>query len=298
VAYYNTQRYHQALGNVTPDGVYFRRREQILKTRRRLKAETLARRKAVNLGEEAEPLPQFELHSVTNVLKTYSALRRHRQVSGDVMHTRRFPRIAVICAVLVGFSPPCFSFMPNGKQLLMLIRDFSHGAPCNSLYSLSDDEGTTWSKPLRLHAPLRGDRRSPIYAPDGRLVVAMRDWRPGSPTPGQFIAWVGTYDDIIHGRSGQYCVKLLHHQPDGRRGDCSYPSMHLLPDGTFVATTYVKYEPGMPLGNSVVSVRFKLKELDEKLSRGDKRETSRDSSAGEDLMKKWQVTLEVEDNPE
>jgi hypothetical protein len=42
---------------VTPDDVYFGSKERILKARRKLKAETLARRKAINLGEEAEPLP-------------------------------------------------------------------------------------------------------------------------------------------------------------------------------------------------------------------------------------------------
>jgi len=48
VKFYNTQRYHEALGNVTPDDMYYGRRETIQVRRNRVKTETLARRRVIN----------------------------------------------------------------------------------------------------------------------------------------------------------------------------------------------------------------------------------------------------------
>ena len=46
--YYNARRYHEALGNVTPDDAFFGRRDSIQTRRRKLKGKTLARRQAIN----------------------------------------------------------------------------------------------------------------------------------------------------------------------------------------------------------------------------------------------------------
>ncbi|HEY9561743.1 MAG TPA: sialidase family protein [Anseongella sp.] len=144
---------------------------------------------------------------------------------------------------------------PDGKQLLCLMRE---NVTRIALFMVSNDEGKTWSTPKQLPAGLHGDRHKAKYAPDGRLVIVFRDTEKGSPTRNHFVAWVGDYETIINQAEGQYRIKLLHSH---KGPDCGYPGLELLPDGTFAATTYVKYRPG-PEKNSVVSVRFKLSETD------------------------------------
>jgi hypothetical protein len=92
----------------------------------------------------------------------------------------------------------------------------------------------------------------------GCLVIVFRDMARASPAHGHFVAWVGRYKDILNGRGGEYKIKLLHSHAGS---DCGYPGFERLPDGTLVATTYVKYRPG-PEQNSVVSVRFNIAEAD------------------------------------
>ena len=144
---------------------------------------------------------------------------------------------------------------PDGKQIALLLRENSRRR--NSYVVFSNDEGVTWSKPEELPAALTGDRHQGLYAPDGRLVISFRDRTHQSPTPGDWVMWVGSYDDIVQRREGQYRVRLM----DNTKGaDCTYPAVELLPDGTFVITTYGHWiKDQAPF---IVSVRFKLEEID------------------------------------
>jgi hypothetical protein len=127
----------------------------------------------------------------------------------------------------------------------------------NSFLIFSSDEGKTWSAPRQLPGALTGDRHVLRYAPDGRLFATFRDTTLESATKGDWVGWVGTYDDIVGGREGQYRVRLM----DNLGGsDCAYPGLELLPDGTFVTTTYGHWEPAAP--PYIMSVRITMAELD------------------------------------
>lgn len=145
---------------------------------------------------------------------------------------------------------------PDGKQLLCMIRENFRAA--GSHFITSDDEGKTWSELKPLPTGLWGDRHMPRYARDGRLVVTFRDMGPDKRTHNHFVAWVGTYEDIVQHREGQRKLLLLHSY---KGSDCGYSGLELLPDDTFVATTYIQYREGSEK-NSVVSTRFNLAETD------------------------------------
>ena len=144
---------------------------------------------------------------------------------------------------------------PDGKQLAVLLRENSR--KFNSFVIFSGDEGETWSAPRELPGALTGDRHTARYAPDGRLFITFRDTTLESPTRGDWGGWVGTYDDIVKGREGQYRVRLMKNH---KSLDCAYPGLELLPDGTFVTTTYGHWTKGE--APYIVSVRFTMSELD------------------------------------
>lgn len=145
---------------------------------------------------------------------------------------------------------------PDGKQIAVLLRE--NRRVKNSHVIFSEDEGKTWTEPREVPPALTGDRHVAKVAPDGRLFISFRDMAPKAATWGDWVGWVGTYEDILKGREGQYRVRLK----DNHKGsDCAYPGVEILPDGTYVATTYGHWVPNEP--PYILSVRFTLRELDE-----------------------------------
>ena len=148
---------------------------------------------------------------------------------------------------------------PDGQQLAMLLRENSRRF--NSFVTFSDDEGATWNTPKEVPGALTGDRHQAIYGPDGRLFISFRDRTHVSPTWGDWVGWVGTYEDIVHGREGQYRVRLMDNQEGA---DTAYPGVEILSDGTVVTTTYGHWTKDE--SPYIMSVRFTFEELDKKVA--------------------------------
>lgn len=146
---------------------------------------------------------------------------------------------------------------PDGKEIAILLRENSR--KLNSFVIFSHDEGATWSAPHELPGALTGDRHTAAYGKDGRLFITFRDTTLESPTKGDWVAWVGRYDDIVKGTEGQYRVRLARNH---KAADCCYPGLERLPSGEFVTTTYGHWTAGEQPW--IMSIRLSLKELDRK----------------------------------
>jgi len=156
-------------------------------------------------------------------------------------------------------EPGCIR-SPDGKTLAVLLRE--NARKRNSHIVFSKDEGKTWTEPKEVPLSLTGDRHTGKYAPDGRLFIS---FRCRSPKPkdrdrkfeGDWVGWVGTWDDLVNGTDGQYFVRL---KDNTKSYDTAYPGVEILPDGTFVTTTYGHWTKAE--SPYILSVRFTLTELD------------------------------------
>jgi hypothetical protein len=147
---------------------------------------------------------------------------------------------------------------PDGERVAMVMRENSR--KMNSFVSFTDDEGETWSEPVELTASLTGDRHVMRYLPDGRIIAVFRDMARDSTTRGDFVGWVGSFEDIAQQRPGDFRVRLLNNT---NRWDSSYPGLHVLEDGTIVGITYGHWIEGEE--PFIKAVRFTISEVEKHL---------------------------------
>ncbi len=155
---------------------------------------------------------------------------------------------------------------PDGQELALLAR--AQRKMHNAMIAFSTDEGETWSCPKELPRTLMGERHKACYTKDqSRLVITFRDiirnvhddtkWLAGN-----FIAWVGCYEDLRKGKEGDYTVRLGEDFSLKRGGDCGYAGLVLTENETFVATTYGHWDRAKPEECYVRTSRFTLTDLD------------------------------------
>lgn len=177
---------------------------------------------------------------------------------------------------------------PDGKKIVGLARSQSHNNLSTLIYS--EDEGKTWSKPMELPGSLSGERHKAVYDPiSGRLVIFFReiqydlngnnrfdgdnDWMAGD-----WVAWVGTFDDLMDQEEGQYRILLAEDWANNRySGDTGYTGIAVLSDGTFIVDSYGHWDKEFSQswrGNDnsgynvktdlcyIIQAKFKLEDID------------------------------------
>lgn len=150
-----------------------------------------------------------------------------------------------------------------------------------STISFSNDEGNSWTRPRQVPGSLNGERHKAAYDPiSGKLVISFReiildynqngiieedDWMAGN-----WVAWVGTYNDLVNGHDGEYRIILGEDfTPSRKAGDTGYAGIVVLTDGTFFLNSYGYFDEaeveriGTNAKPYILGVTFKLTDFGE-----------------------------------
>lgn len=162
---------------------------------------------------------------------------------------------------------------PDGSRIVALSR--TNSRMHKSLMFYSDDEGVTWSNPEEVQGSLQGDRHIAVYDPiSERLVITFREVNldtnengiieAGDHDFGDWILWVGTYDDIMEQNPGEYRVTIAKNYKPGndKFADTGYAGAIVREDGTFVMNSYGRFDETARNVSYIKQAKFKLGELD------------------------------------
>ena len=128
------------------------------------------------------------------------------------------PRIAVKHNIY-SLEDAAIAYYNNRKKskLYMIVHEPDNAS---ALFSVSEDDGETWSYPTQLPSLFNGDRHQiAIYKDD--IYVVFRDISLSvnanyiSQTYGDIMLWKGTVKDIERKQKGDYIVRLIDNSPSG-----------------------------------------------------------------------------------
>lgn len=170
----------------------------------------------------------------------------------------------------------CLFRSPDKQQITAIARSQSHQHASVIFYSF--DEGESWTKPVFLPRELYGERHKAIFIPETeKLIITFREinnyendnqtnWKAGN-----WVAWVGEYNDLIHHQSGELLITLAKdYTPSIKGGDTGYSGLVVQSDGTIIANSYGHWDEEFSnnWSGSVVDdlcyikqVKFRLNEL-------------------------------------
>jgi hypothetical protein len=156
---------------------------------------------------------------------------------------------------------PTKILLEDGKTILTVYPK-GHGKGA-IVYKKSTDGGLTWSERIPVPASWETSLEVPtihrvVDAEGKKRLIVFSGLYPAR------MAWSeddgSAWSDLVKGNKGQYRIRFKDNKHDW---DCCYPGVELLPDGTFVVTTYGHWEKDQQ--PYILSVRFTLNELDERL---------------------------------
>lgn len=166
---------------------------------------------------------------------------------------------------------------PDEKSIVALARTQSHQH--RSVLFFSSDEGKTWSEPKETLPELHGERHKAVYDPvTGRLIITFREirmWEEAGKLEwkaGNWLAWVGTYENLINCQSGAYRICLsTDYTQSPKSGDTGYAGVAVKSDGTLVMHSYGHWDEAFskkwegPVTEDlcyIIQAKFKLEQMD------------------------------------
>ena len=148
----------------------------------------------------------------------------------------------------------------TGKQIAAVMREQSRAY--NAMVITSDDEGQTWSECREAAAGVHRRSAQPRLC-TRRSVGGCFPRTPRSlARPNSTLSHGSALTKISSTvKRGEYrvccCFSIRATSRPKNTGDCGYAGLEVLPDGTFVATTYLIHKTGVS-NTPVVSGRFNL----------------------------------------